>query len=109
MNYRATAIAISSLLLSFLAVTNPDKEDYVLRIKEQSQKTIQDEICQQEHLLLELQKACKMLSPILPTLTKPIVYHCSCRQTYILFSTYTTEVGNFKTRTIGIGGQFFEL
>jgi hypothetical protein len=101
----AVLVGASVLALPLLAISNPNREDYL----KHAAWNFQDKPCKQDPIPLPAKVACWTSGVFPPEMaTKPLNYY-SRRQDYVLFSLYTTDIWGMKTKTVGIAGHFFDL
>lgn len=93
------------IFASFMAATNPAKEDYL----ERTARRLTEEICTHQQLPRELKLACSRVAPLASSTLKPLISAATRRQNYLLFSIYTTELGCIQSRSLGLGGQFLPI
>jgi Domain of unknown function (DUF4359) len=96
---------VFGIFASFMAATNPSKEDYLQRIVQR----LPEEICTHEQLPPEFKTACDRAVPWVSGAISPLLARATRRQNYLLFSIYITELGCLKYHSIGLGSQFLQF
>jgi hypothetical protein len=108
MNFKK--ILFPSILIA-LAAFNPHEEKYIHELSIKFKDELKQVVCKDQPFTPFGQSICNQM--VSPVATNPVfksgLKMFNERQNMLLFSIYTTDLGLFKIKAVGIAGQVFFL
>jgi hypothetical protein len=108
MNFKK--ILLPSILIA-LAAFNPQEEQYIHELSIKFKDELKQVVCKDQSFTPFGQSICNQM--VSPVATNPVfksgLKMFNQRQNMLFFSIYTTDLGLFKVKAVGIAGQVFFL